>query len=164
MQLPTGVEPSETAIVPAGTGAVAVFATVTVKRIVWPYVALGRFELIEVAVGAAVTIWTIAPDVLSRWFASPRYSARMEWLPAASVLRWIEQLPLVRTQVPRLTPSSVKSIVPVAPAGATLAESVMSWPYVEVGELLDAEVVVARRSTVWAIAPELLVRYAVLPS
>ena len=73
-----------------------------------------------------VTVTTLDVDAESA--ASPLYAALNEWFPTLRVLRVSGPLPEVRLADPIAALPSKKEIVPVADAGATVAESVSGCP------------------------------------
>ena len=131
MHEPIAVAPSETETVPLGTGSESVFATVTVKRIVWPYVAVALSDEMDVEVRATRTVCVKEP-VLDPRNESPPYVATIARAPTARVeVATVHDPPPVRLHEPSEVPSAVMSTVPVASDPSpevTLAVNVTVWP------------------------------------
>jgi len=88
-------------------------------------------EVSPVVVVTWLTVWVSTGDVLPALFASPAYTAVMEWDAVESPAVGNVAVPLARVAVPRVLAPSLKVTVPVAFAGNTDAVRVMLCPNVE---------------------------------
>jgi hypothetical protein len=80
------------------------------------------------AVQGGITISVTTIEVLAAKLPSPLYDALRAWLPTPRVEVVIAAVPLTRFAIPTLVPASLKSTVPVAVGGETVAVRVTVWP------------------------------------
>lgn len=105
----------------------AVFASVAVKIVALPYEIVVGFALTLTASLAVFTCTVIALLADPVKFASPLYTAVIEWLPPISAVALNIAVPLLTVPVPSVAAPSLNVTVPVAPA-VTVAVSNVAPP------------------------------------
>src|SRR5215470_6354342 len=142
----SNVVPSRKLTVPVGAVVPDAGTTVAVNRMVWPNIDGFGDEISDVLVpiDVAITVCTMANDVLVRKLPSPLYTAVTAWLPAASDDVESDAVPLATAAVPREVEPSKNCTVPVAVDGDTAAVNVTACPVVDgLGDDVRVVVVVA---------------------